>query len=169
MRSFLLALAVASTIAAAADQAGSRAAAQDAAARTQPEPNQDGDVRIYPPSMYTNTTVRATAAAAAAAGDGDGDGDGEGDVGGALRSIAEGAVHWEHINRTASFVVLPELVSPADARQIIELLQGVPFDADPESVDGEPTHEFWLEEGGSIDKLVKTKPSSSSSSSPTPT
>ena len=65
------------------------------------------------------------------------------EVQGRTQAIAEGRVQWGFIDRAASFVVLPSVLTSGEASSIMELLDGVEFDHDPDSVDGEPTHEFW--------------------------
>jgi hypothetical protein len=75
-------------------------------------------------------------------------------------ALEDGALTWNNIARSANFSVARRLVDPVSASALVELVNTMELDMDPDSVDGEPTFEFYLEQAGSFELLsnVPMKP-----------
>lgn len=53
----------------------------------------------------------------------------------------------------SNFTVLAGIVTPAEADGLVSALDKVPFDQDADSVDGLPTHEFYIDKHGSVEAI----------------
>jgi TPR repeat protein len=72
--------------------------------------------------------------------------------------LAEGTVQWPGINSTASFAVLPALVSATEVAALLAALPHEDFDVDADSVDEMATFEFYLEKNGSVGEALRSIP-----------
>ena len=68
-------------------------------------------------------------------------------VGSIQYTTAEGQLQWDQ-HYASRFAVVPALVSQLEANALVNQLTDVELDQDPDSVDGEPTFEFYLEHAG---------------------
>jgi hypothetical protein len=80
--------------------------------------------------------------------------------------IAEGQVEWKNVaTAPATFSVLQSLITPKEVNSILAELSdpSIQFDDDADSVDGQPTFEFYLQRSGDIDhvKQINGKPDQS--------
>ena len=75
---------------------------------------------------------------------------------------ARGTLIWKGIEKHSAvdFTVVEKLVTAEESQAMVAQLDGVELDQDPDSVDGEPTYEFYLEQAGSFEPLsnVRLKP-----------
>ena len=72
--------------------------------------------------------------------------------------LAEGTVQWPGISSTASFAVLPALVSAPEVAALLAALPREDFDVDADSVDAMATFEFYLEKNGSVGEALRSIP-----------
>ena len=79
-------------------------------------------------------------------------------IAGRAQLVATGTQVWKNssgaILGAAPFYVLPKLLSRKEVRQLRNLVSDDPFDVDTDSVDGQWTHEMYLESNGSFDKAA---------------
>jgi TPR repeat protein len=63
-------------------------------------------------------------------------------------AVAEGTVRWQRLESESRFAVLPALMRPDEVRAVLALLNRseaeLPFDQDPDSVDGFASHEMFV-------------------------
>ena len=78
--------------------------------------------------------------------------------------LAQGTLVWPGLAQesAASFYVVSNLLEASEVRKMLVILRdsGLEFDADPDSVDGMATHEFYLESSGGSENLatIRGKP-----------
>ena len=69
--------------------------------------------------------------------------------------VAEGVIDWEQMKGVQSnFAILPGVMRPEEARAILSLMNKsdaeLPFDADPDSVDGFASHEMFIDDADGL-------------------
>ena len=73
--------------------------------------------------------------------------------------VAPGTQAWQNSSGaflgSALFYVLPKLLSRKEVKRLRDLVRDDPFDVDTDSVDGEWTHELYLESNGSFDNAAR--------------
>ena len=73
--------------------------------------------------------------------------------------VAPGTQAWKNSSGallgSALFYVLPKLLSRKEVKRLRDLVQDDPFDVDTDSVDGQWTHELYLESNGSFDNAAR--------------
>ena len=80
-------------------------------------------------------------------------------IAGRSQVVAPGIQEWKNSSGSllgsALFYVLPKLLSRKEVKRIRALVQDDPFDVDTDSVDGQWTHELYLESNGSFDNAAR--------------